>query len=86
MSDFIAIMKKKQTTLDEWYAMVKKEIISKTETQVVDGKKTEVVKEGKLSAEEKARYKSLIKDVKKNSNSFQKSMKMTMRVFALYIQ
>lgn len=85
MSDFVAIVKKKSTSLDEWYSMIKKDIISKTETSVVDGKKQEVVKEGKLSAEEKAKYKDLVKDVKKNSNSFQKSMKKFMRLFAIYL-
>jgi AAA+ superfamily predicted ATPase len=85
MSDFMAIIKKKQTALDEWYGMIKKDIISKTETQIVDGKKQEIVKEGKLSAEEKAKYKSLVKDVKKNSNPVQKGLKKFMRVFALYL-
>jgi ATP-dependent 26S proteasome regulatory subunit/intein/homing endonuclease len=85
LSDFMAIIKKKGTTLDEWYSMVKKDIISKTETQIVEGKKQEIVKEGKLSAEEKARYKDLIKDVKKNSNAFQKGLKKVMRFWAVYI-
>lgn len=85
MSDFMAIIKKKGTTLDEWYAMIKKDIISKTETQMVDGKKQEIVKEGKLTAEEKAKYKDLIKDVKKNSNAFQKNLKKIMRTWAVYI-
>lgn len=85
MSDFVAIIKKKSTALDEWYGMIKKDIISKTETQIVDGKKQEIVKEGKLSAEEKAKYKSLVKDVKKNSNAFQKFLKRFMRLFAIYL-
>ncbi|VVB77050.1 VCP-like ATPase [uncultured archaeon] len=85
MGDFRAIIKKTPTTLDEWYSMVKKDIISKTETQVVDGKKQEIVKEGKLSAEEKARYKDLIGDVKKNSSELQKLMKKFMRFWAMYL-
>ncbi len=72
-------------TLDEWYAMVRKEIISKTETQIVDGKKTEVVKEGKLNAEEKAKYRPFVKDVKKNSSSWNRTIKKLIRGFALYI-
>jgi SpoVK/Ycf46/Vps4 family AAA+-type ATPase len=85
MKDFLAIIKKKGTTLDEWYSMIKKDIISKTETQVIDGKKQEIVKEGKLSAEEKAKYKDLIKDVKKNSGAMQKNLKKFMRIFAMYV-
>ena len=85
MSDFLAIIRKKSSTLDEWYAMVKKEIISKTETQIVEGKKQEIVKEGKLTPEEKARYKDMIRDVKRNSNSVRKAIKRFMRLWALYL-
>ena len=85
MSDFLAIIRKKSSTLDEWYAMVKKEIISKTETQIVEGKKQEIVKEGKLTPEEKARYKDMIRDVKRNSNSVRKAIKKFMRLWALYL-
>lgn len=85
MSDFLAITKKRPTTLDEWYSMVKKDIISKTETQIIEGKKQEIVKEGKLSAEEKARYKDLVKAVKINSNSFQKGLKKVMRFVAVWM-
>ena len=85
MSDFISMIKKKGNSLDEWYAMIKKEIISKTETQIVDGKKQEIVKEGQLSSEEKQKYKALVKDVKRNSNAFYKGVKKFMRVFAIYM-
>jgi len=84
MNDFIAIIKKKGCSLDEWYAMVKKEVISKTETEVVDGKKTERVKEGKLTPEEKARYKPMVKDIKKNIGSFHVNIKKFMRFWATY--
>ncbi len=85
MGDFRAIIKKKGNTLDEWYGMVKKEIISKTETQITDGKKTEIQKEGKLSPEEKARYKDLVKDVRWNSFFLWVFVKKFMRFWALYI-
>ncbi len=85
MRDFLKMIKQHGNTLDEWYAMVKKDIISKTETQIVDGKKQTTVKEGKLSPEEKGRYKSMIKDVKRNNNSFYKSVKKFMRGFSLRI-
>src|SRR5208282_6657892 len=39
MNDFLRMIKKHGNSLDEWYAMIKKEVISKTETSVVDGKK-----------------------------------------------
>jgi len=68
MNDFLRMIKKHGNSLDEWYAMIKKEVISKTETSVVDGKKQTVVKEGKLTPEEKTRYKPMIKDVKRNTN------------------
>ncbi len=83
--DFIAIMKKRSSSLDEWYGMMKKEVISKTETQIVDGKKTQVEKEGKLTPEEKQRYKPMIKDIKKNLNPVNIFAKKFMRAFALYL-
>ncbi len=85
MGDFLKMIKSKGNTLDEWYGMVKKDIISKTETQIVDGKKQTIVKEGKLTPEEKAKYKALIKDVKRNSNVFFKTVKRIIRLEALYI-
>ncbi len=85
MRDFLRMIKQHGGSLDEWYAMIKKEIISKTETQIVEGKKQEIVKEGKLTAEEKTRYKDMIKDVKRNVNPFWKFVKKFMRSFALYL-
>ncbi len=85
MSDFINMIKRKGNSLDEWYAMMKKEIISKTETQIVDGKKQEIVKEGQLSAEEKRKYSPLVKDVKRNSNPFYQGIKRFIRQFAIYL-
>lgn len=85
MGDFMSIIKKKPSSLDEWYGMVKKDVISKTETQIVDGKKQEIVKEGKLSPEEKARYKPMIGDIKKNTNSVRVFIKRFMRAWAIYL-
>lgn len=85
MRDFLRMIKTHGNTLDEWYAMIKKEIISKTEVQIVDGKKTEIVKEGKLTADEKARYKAFIKDVKRNSSTFQRTFKKLIRWFSVNI-
>ncbi|MEM3279862.1 MAG: AAA family ATPase [Candidatus Micrarchaeaceae archaeon] len=85
MKDFLKMIKVHGNTLDEWYAMVKKEIISKTEVQIVDGKRTEIVKEGKLTAEEKMRYKPMIKDVKKNISPLHIFIKKFVRFIALYI-
>ncbi|MCL5427594.1 MAG: AAA family ATPase [Candidatus Marsarchaeota archaeon] len=85
MRDFLKMIKMHGNTLDEWYAMVKKSIISKTETQIVDGKKQTTVKEGKLSPEEKSRYKAMIKDVKRNSSSFYKFVRRVVRSFSLRV-
>ncbi len=85
MKDFLKMIKAHGSTLDEWYGMMRKEIVSKTETQIVDGKKTEVVKEGKLTPEEKVQYKSLVKDVKRKSSSWYKFIVKIMRFIALYI-
>jgi len=85
MKDFLRMIKAHGSTLDEWYAMVRKDIVSKTETQIVDGKKTEIVKEGKLTAEEKIKYKPLVKDVKRKSSSWYRFIVKLMRFFALYI-
>lgn len=85
MNDFLNMIKTHGNTLDEWYGMVKKDIISKTETQIIDGKKQVTVKEGKLGPEEKNKYKALIKDVKRNSNPFYIFVKKMVRWFSLYI-
>ncbi len=85
MGDFISMIKSHGNTLDEWYAMVRKDIISKTETQIVDGKKQTIVKEGKLSPEEKVKYKALVKDVKWNSNPILKFAKKVLRLEAIYL-
>lgn len=85
MSDFLRMIKTHGGTLDEWYAMVRKDIISKREVTTVDGKKQETVKEGKLSPEEKQRYKRMVKDVKRNSNAFWIFVKKFMRAFALNV-
>ncbi len=86
--DFIAILRDKDfagSSLDEWYQMVKKEVISKTETQIVDGKKQEIIKEGKLDAEEKTLYKTMIEDIKKNTSPFRIIMKKFARFWATYL-
>lgn len=88
MADMLAILKDKDTSgssLDEWYSMVKKEIISKTETQIVDGKKQEIVKEGKLDAQEKVLYKKMVRDIKANTNSFRTFIKKLMRWWAVHL-
>ena len=85
MGDFLTMIKQHGNTLDEWYAMVRKDIVSKTETQIVDGKKQEIVKEGKLSPEEKVRYKPLVKDVKRNSSQWMRTIKKFIRSFSIYV-
>ena len=88
MKDFMMVMKDKDmnaSSLDEWYGMVKKEVVSKTETNMVDGKKQEIVKEGKLSPEEKVLYKVMVKDIKKNTNSMNIRIRKFMRWFAINV-
>ncbi|MGC8547986.1 MAG: AAA family ATPase [Candidatus Micrarchaeia archaeon] len=85
MKDFLRMIKEHGSTLDEWYGMMRKEIISKTETQIVDGKKTEVVKEGKLTPEEKVQYKPLVKDVKRKSSTWYKILVKLIRFVALHV-
>ena len=88
MSDVLAILKDKDTSgssLDEWYSMVKKDVISKTETQIVDGKKQEIVKEGKLDAQEKILYKKMVKDIKKNTSGFRIRIRKFMRWWAVHM-
>ena len=88
MKDMMAILKDKDisgSSLDEWYAMVKKDVISKTETQIVDGKKQEIVKEGKLDPQEKILYKVMIRDIKKNTSPTRIKIKKMIRWFALYV-
>ncbi len=86
--DILAVFRDKDesgSSLDEWYFMVKKDVISKTETQTVDGKKQEIVKEGKLDPQEKVMYKKMIKDIKKNTGGFRIFIKNMTRWIALYI-
>ena len=88
MADVLRILKDNDTSgssLDEWYSMVKKDIISKTETQIVDGKKQEIVKEGKLDAQEKILYKKMVKDIKKNTSGFRIRMRRFMRWWAVHL-
>lgn len=88
MGDMLTVLQDKDvnaSSLDEWYNMVKKDVISKTETQIVDGKKQEIIKEGKLDAEEKVIYKAMVKDIKKNTSSIRIAWKKFVRWFATYI-
>ena len=88
MGDLLSIMREKDfrgSSLDEWYAMVKKDVISKTETQIVDGKKQEIVKEGKLDAQEKVVYKTMVRDIKRNTGASTIAIKKFMRWFAVHI-
>ncbi len=85
MGDFMSIVKKEPSSLEEWYGMVKKEVVSKTETQIIDGKKQEIVKEGRLTPEEKARYKPMVKDIKWNLNPVVILFKKAMRLWAQYV-
>lgn len=85
MKDFMAILRAQGSSLDEWYGMVKKEVISKTETQIVKGEKTEIIKEGKLTAEEKHRYKPMVKDIKWNLNPVIIGFKKIVRFWAMYL-
>ena len=86
MGDVMSILKDKDysgSSLDEWYAMVKKDVISKTETQIVNGKKQETIKEGKLDPQEKILYKAMINDIKKNTNSIRIGIRKFIRWWAL---
>ena len=88
MKDVMQILKDKDysgSSLDEWYAMVKKDVITKTENSTIDGKKQVVVKEGKLDPQEKILYKAMINDIKKNTNSVRISIKRAIRWWALNV-
>ncbi len=88
MGDMIAILKDKDvsgSSLDEWYQMCKKEVISSIETQIVDGKKQEIEKEGKLDPEEKLIYKKMIGDVKRNTRGLTIRFKKLTRWWAVHV-
>ncbi len=88
MRDMFKVLKDKDTSgssLDEWYSMVKKDVISKTETQIVEGKKQEIVKEGKLDPQEKVLYKVMINDIKKNTSPTRIRIKRFMRWWAIHL-
>ncbi len=88
MGDMLTVLRDEDinsSSLDEWYNMVKKDVISKTETQIVDGKKQEIIKEGKLDAEEKVLYKTMVKDIKKNTSGWRIALKKIVRWWAIYL-
>ena len=88
MHDLLKVLKDKDfsgSSLDEWYSMVKKDVISKTETQIVEGKKQEIVKEGKLDAQEKVLYKTMVKDIKRNTSPSRIRLVKFMRWWALHL-
>ncbi len=88
MRDVLSILKDKDysgSSLDEWYSMVKKDVISKTETQMIDGKKQEIVKEGKLDPQEKILYKAMVRDIKRNTNGTLMTFRKLMRWWAVNI-
>ncbi|MGI0100272.1 MAG: AAA family ATPase [Candidatus Micrarchaeaceae archaeon] len=86
MKDVMSILKDKDysgSSLDEWYSMVKKDVITKTDTQIIDGKKQEIIKEGKLDPQEKILYKTMVNDIKANTNNMKISIKKFIRWWAL---
>ena len=86
MADVMKILKDKDysgSSLDEWYSMVKKDVISKTETRTVNGKKETTVKEGKLDPQEKILYKAMINDIKKNTTPWRITFRKFLRWWAL---
>ena len=86
MRDVVSILKDKDysgSSLDEWYSMVKKDVITKTETSTIDGKKQEVIKEGKLDPQEKILYKAMINDIKRNTNNLLVTFRKLMRWWAV---
>ena len=88
MRDVMSVLRDQDysgSSLDEWYSMVKKDVISKTETSIVDGKKQEVVKEGKLDAQEKILYKTMVGDIKKNTTAWRIKLKEFIRWWALHL-
>ncbi len=87
MTDLMAVMREKDfrgSSLDEWYSMVKKDVVSKTETQTVNGKKQEIVKEGKLDAQEKVIYKTMVRDIKRNTSASAIRVKRLLRWWAIH--
>lgn len=88
MKDVMSILKDKDysgSSLDEWYSMVKKDVITKTENSTIDGKKQTVVKEGKLDPQEKILYKAMVNDIKKNTSNWRIRIKKMIRWFALTV-
>ncbi|MDE1871522.1 MAG: AAA family ATPase [Candidatus Micrarchaeota archaeon] len=86
MKDVLSILRDKDysgSSLDEWYAMVKKDVITKTEVQIIDGKKQEIVKEGKLDPQEKILYKTMVSDIKRNTSSMVIFIRKFVRWFAV---
>ncbi len=63
MRDFMKAIRKRKSSLPEWFGTVRKQLVGKKEKVVQDGKEHWVEHESKLSPEEKQLYLDLIKDV-----------------------
>lgn len=64
MRDFLKAIRKRKSSLTEWFGTVKKQLVGRKEKVVQDGKEHWVEHESKLTPEEKQMYKDLIDDVK----------------------
>lgn len=64
MKDFLKAIRKRKSSLTEWFGTVKKHLVGRKEKVVQDGKEHWVEHESKLTPEEKEMYKDLIKDIK----------------------
>lgn len=83
--DFIAALKKRNSSLPPWYNLVEKEIVGKKETQIVDGKQHTTEKQSKIGPEEQEMYKQLINEIKNGSKFYWKYFKLAVKYFALYV-
>ena len=84
MGDFLAAIKKTRSSLPAWYDSAKKEVGKQVETEMVDGKKYEKIKDPKMSPGERQYFRPLIELVENRNKWYNKAFLAAVKLEALY--
>ena len=84
MSDFLIAIKKTRSSLPAWYDSAKKEVGKQVETEMVDGKKYEKIKEPKMSPGERQYFRALVELVENRNKWYNKAFLALVKIESLY--
>jgi hypothetical protein len=84
MTDFFIALKKTRSSLPAWYDSAKKEVGKQVETEMVDGKKYEKIKDPKMSPGERQYFKALVELVENRNKWYNKAFLAIVKIEALY--